>query len=62
MSIAFSDSWSGHKDEQLLLEASGGKDVYLKIIPLKTTKYAQHLDVLITSFYQRLPDAITIQK
>ena len=28
-------SWSGHKDEQVLLEAFGGKDVDLKIIHLK---------------------------
>ena len=39
------DSWYGRKDEQVLLEAFGGKDVYLKIIPSKTTKYAQPLDV-----------------
>ena len=38
-------SWSGHKDEQVLLEAFGGKDVDLKIIPPKTTKYTQPLDV-----------------
>ena len=40
-------SWSGYrpKDEQELLEASGGKDVDLKIITPKTTKYAQPLDV-----------------
>ena len=37
-SLVFCDSWSGHKDEQVLLEAFGGKDVALKIIPPKTTK------------------------
>ena len=36
-----------HKDEQVLLEAFGGKDVDLKIIPPKTTKYAQRLDMYL---------------
>ena len=44
-SLVLCGSWSGRKDEQVLLEASGGKDVDLKIIPPKTTKYAQPLDV-----------------
>ena len=44
-SLVLCGSWSGHKDEQVLLEAFGGKDVPvdLKIIPPKTTKYAQPL-------------------
>ena len=36
-SLVLCDYWSEHKDEQVLLEASGGKDVDLKIIPPKTT-------------------------
>ena len=44
--------WSGHKDKQVLLEASGGKDVDLKIIPPKTKKYAQTLDVHFFSQYK----------
>ena len=36
-SLVLCDSWSGHKDEQVLLEAFGGKCVDLKIIPPKTT-------------------------
>ena len=46
------DSWSGHKDEQVLLEASGGKDVDLKIIPPKTTNYAPPLDVYFFRQYK----------
>ena len=45
-SLVLCGSWSGHKDEQDLLEAFGGKDVDLKIIPPKTTKYVQPLDVI----------------
>ena len=37
-SLVLCGSWSGHKDEQVLLEAFGGNDVDLKIIPPKTTK------------------------
>ena len=44
-SLALCDSWSGLEDEQVLLEASGRKDVDLKIIPPKTSKYAQPLYV-----------------
>ena len=44
-SLVLCGSWSGHKNEQVLLKAFGGKDVDLKIIPPKTTKYAQPLDV-----------------
>ena len=43
-SLVHCGSRSGHKDEQVLLEASVGKDLDLKIIPPKTTKYAQPLD------------------
>ena len=44
--LVLCDSWSGHKNEQVLLEAFGGKDVDLNIInPPKSTKYAQSLDV-----------------
>ena len=39
-SLVLCGSWSEH-DEQLVLEAFGGKYVDLEIIPLKTTKYAQ---------------------
>ena len=38
--------------EQVLLEASGGKDVDLKIIPPKTTKYAQPLHVYFSRQYK----------
>ena len=44
-SLVLCGSWSGHKDEQVLLGVFGGKDVDLKIIPPKTTKYAPSLDV-----------------
>ena len=44
-SLVLRGSWSGHKDEQVLPGAFGGKDVDLKIIPPKTTKYAQPVDV-----------------
>ena len=52
LSLVLCDSWSGHRDEQVLLEASGGKDVDLKIIPPKTTKYAQPLDVYFFRQYR----------
>ena len=44
-SLVLCGSWSGHKDELVLLEAFGGKDVDLQIIPPKTTKYPQPLDL-----------------
>ena len=46
-SLVLCVSRSAHKDEQVLLESFGGQDVDvdLKIIPLKTTKYAQPLDM-----------------
>ena len=40
------------KDEQVLLEAFGRKDVDLKIIPPETTKYAQALDVYFFRQYK----------
>ena len=43
---------SGHKDEQVLMEAFGGKDVDLKIIPPKITKYAQPLGVCFCRQYK----------
>ena len=52
-------SWSGHKVEQVLLEASGGKDVDLKIIPPKTTKYAQPLHAYIFRQYKIFAKRIT---
>ena len=51
-SLVLCGSWSGHKDERVLLEAFEGKDVYLKIIPPKTTKYAQLLDVYFFTQYK----------
>ena len=36
-SLVLCGSWTEHKDEQVLLEAFGGKDVDLKITPPKTT-------------------------
>ena len=53
-------SWSG----QVLLEAFGGKDVDLTIIPPKTTKYAQPLDVYLLRQYKinakRITDLIKL--
>ena len=49
----------GHKDEQVLLEASGGKDVDLKIIPPKTTIYAQPLDLYLFRQYKIYAKRIT---
>ena len=46
-------------DEQLLLEGSGGKDADLKIIPPKTTKYAQPLDVYFFTQYKTYAKRIT---
>ena len=54
-SLVLCDSWSGHKNEQVLLEASGGKDVDLKIIPPKTTKYAQPLYVYSSGNIKYMP-------
>ena len=51
-SLVLCGSWSGHKDEQVLLEAFGGKDVDLKIISPKTMKYAQPLDVYFFRQYK----------
>ena len=50
---------SANKDEQALLEASGGKGVDLKIIPPKTTKYAQSLDVYLFRQYIIYAKSIT---
>ena len=64
-SLVLCGSWSGHKDEQVLLEASGGKYVVLKIIPPKTTKYAQLLDVYLFRKYiiysKRITDVIKLR-
>ena len=51
-SLILCGSWSGHKDELVLLEAVGGKDVDLKIIPPKTTTYEQLLDVYFFRQYK----------
>ena len=59
LSLVLCDSWSGHKDEQVLLESFGGKDVDLKIIPSKTTKYAQPLDVYFFRQYKIYARRIT---
>ena len=58
-SLVLCDSWSGRKDEQVLLETFGGKDVYLKIIPSKTTKYAQPVDVYLFRQYKICAKRIT---
>ena len=58
-SLVFCGSWSGHKDGQVLLEASGGKDVDLKIIPPKTIKYAKPLDVYFFRQYEIYSKRIT---
>ena len=59
LSLVLCDSWSGHKDEQVLLETCGGKDVNLKIIPPKITKYLQHLDVYYFRQYKIYAKRIT---
>ena len=65
ISLVLCDSWSEHKDEQVLVEAFGGKDVDLKIIPSKTTKYAQPLDVYFfrqfKSYAKRITDFIKLR-
>ena len=64
-SLALCDSCSGHEDEQILLEAFGGKDVDLKIIPPKTTKYTQPLYVYFFRQYKiyakRMTDFIKLR-
>ena len=57
--LALCDSWSVHKDEQVLLKASGGKDVDLRIIASKTTKYAQPLNVYFFRQYKIYAKSIT---
>ena len=59
LSLVLCNSWSGHKDEQVLLEAFGGKDVDLKIIPPKTTKYTEPLDVYFFRQYKIYAKRIT---
>ena len=54
-SLLLCDFWFGYKDEQVLLEASEGKDVDLKIIPPKTTKYAQPLDMYFFRHIKYMP-------
>ena len=65
LSLVLCGSWSGHKDEQVLLEACGGKDVDLKLIPTKTTKYTQPLDVYFFMQYKtyakRISDFIKLR-
>ena len=58
-SLVICGSCSGHKDEQVLLEAFGGKNVDLKIIPPKPTKYAQPLDVYFFRQYKIYAQRIT---
>ena len=55
-SLVLCGSWSGHKNEQV---AFGGKDVDSKIIPPKTTKYAQPLDVCFFRQYKIYANRIT---
>ena len=54
-SLVLCGSWSGHKNEQVLLETFGEKDVDLKIIPPKTTKYAQPLDMYYSGNIKYMP-------
>ena len=58
-SLVLCDSWSGHKDEQVLLEAFGRTYAYLKIIPPKNTKYAQPLDAYFFRQYKIYAKRIT---
>ena len=51
--------WLLHRDEQVLLEAFGGKEVDLKIIQPKTTKYAQPPDVYFFRQYKIYAKRIT---
>ena len=55
LSLVLCDFWSGHKDEQVLLEASGGKNVDVKIIPPKTTNYAKPLDMYFLDNIKYMP-------
>ena len=59
LSLVLCDFWFGHKDEQVLQEASGGKDVDLKIIPPKTIKYAQPLSMYFFRQYKIYAKRIT---
>ena len=54
-SLVLCGSLSGRKDEQVLLEAFGGKYVNLKIIPPKTTKYAQPLECISSGSIKYMP-------
>ena len=58
-SLVLCGSWSGHTDEQVLLEAFEEKDVDLEIIAHKTTKYGQPLDVYFFMRYQIYAKGIT---
>ena len=58
-SLVLCGSWSGHKDEQVPLEAFGRKVVDLKIIPPKTPKYAQPLNVYSFKQYKLYSKRIT---
>ena len=65
-SLVLCGSWSGHKDEQVLLEVCGGKDVDLKIIPPKTTKYAEPLGAHFLRqykilYFKRITDFIKLR-
>ena len=64
-SVVHCGSWSENKDEQVLLEAFGGKDVELKIILPKTRKYTQPLDVYLFRQYKiyckRITDFIKVR-
>ena len=64
-SLVHCGSWSGYKYEQVLLEAFGGIDVNLKIIPPKNTKYTQRLDVYFFRQYKiyvkRITDVINLR-
>ena len=52
-------SYFGYKDEQVLLEVFGGKYVDLKILPPKTTKYTQRLEVYFFIQYKIYAKRIT---
>ena len=59
------DSWSGHKDYSLIEDCFPNKDITLKILPPKTTKYCQPLDVYCFRQYKlyarRLVDFVCLQ-
>ena len=59
------DSWSGHKDENIIKEAIPNKTIHFKTIPPKCTKYCQPLDVYFFRQYKlyirRIEDFVRLE-